>query len=42
LRLAGGEVVQGTAAGISDDGCLLVRSADEVRAYASGEVARLT
>ena len=24
LRLAGGEVVQGTAAGIADDGCLLV------------------
>jgi BirA family biotin operon repressor/biotin-[acetyl-CoA-carboxylase] ligase len=42
LRLASGEVVPGTAAGISDDGCLLVRSAGEVRAYASGEVARLT
>jgi len=42
LRLASGGVVLGTAAGIRDDGCLLVRSADELRAYASGEVARLT
>jgi BirA family biotin operon repressor/biotin-[acetyl-CoA-carboxylase] ligase len=42
LRLASGEVVQGSAAGIDDDGCLLVRSGDEVRPYASGEVVRLT
>ncbi|MDP9255517.1 MAG: biotin--[acetyl-CoA-carboxylase] ligase [Actinomycetota bacterium] len=42
LRLANGDVVLGTAAGIADDGCLLVRAADGVRAYASGEVARLT
>jgi BirA family biotin operon repressor/biotin-[acetyl-CoA-carboxylase] ligase len=42
LRLAGGEVVEGTGAGIADDGSLLVRDADGVRAYASGEVARLT
>jgi BirA family biotin operon repressor/biotin-[acetyl-CoA-carboxylase] ligase len=42
LRLGGGEVVQGTAAGIADDGCLLVRSADGEGAYASGEVVRLT
>ena len=42
LRLASGEVVRGTAAGIGDDGCLLVRSGGEVTAYASGEVARLT
>jgi BirA family biotin operon repressor/biotin-[acetyl-CoA-carboxylase] ligase len=42
LRLASGEVVQGTAAGIGDDGCLRVRSGDEVTAYASGEVARLS
>ncbi len=42
LRLAGGEVVEGTAAGIADDGSLLVRAGDEVRAYASGEVARLS
>ena len=42
LRLAGGEVVEGTAAGIADDGSLLVRAGDEVREYASGEVARLS
>ena len=42
LRLASGEVVQGTAAGIADDGSLLVRAGGEVTAYASGEVARLT
>lgn len=42
LRLASGEVVQGTAAGIGDDGRLLVRTGGEVSAYASGEVARLT
>jgi BirA family biotin operon repressor/biotin-[acetyl-CoA-carboxylase] ligase len=42
LRLASGDVVRGTAAGIGDDGCLLVRSGGEVKAYASGEVARLT
>jgi BirA family biotin operon repressor/biotin-[acetyl-CoA-carboxylase] ligase len=42
LLLAGGEVVEGTAAGIADDGSLLVRAGDEVRAYASGEVARLS
>jgi BirA family biotin operon repressor/biotin-[acetyl-CoA-carboxylase] ligase len=41
LRLAGGEVVEGTGAGIADDGSLLVRDSDGVRAYASGEVARL-
>jgi BirA family biotin operon repressor/biotin-[acetyl-CoA-carboxylase] ligase len=42
LRLASGAVVHGTAAGIADDGCLLVRTGDGVRAYASGEVVRLT
>jgi BirA family transcriptional regulator, biotin operon repressor / biotin---[acetyl-CoA-carboxylase] ligase len=42
LRLAGGEVVEGTAAGIADDGSLLVRARDELRGYASGEVARLS
>jgi BirA family biotin operon repressor/biotin-[acetyl-CoA-carboxylase] ligase len=42
LRLANGEIAQGTAAGIADDGSLLVRVGDEVRAYAGGEVARLT
>ena len=42
LRLAGGEVVEGTAAGIAEDGSLLVRSGDEMRRYASGEVVRLT
>jgi BirA family transcriptional regulator, biotin operon repressor / biotin---[acetyl-CoA-carboxylase] ligase len=41
LRLASGAVVQGTAAGIADDGCLLVRTDDRVQAYASGEVVRL-
>jgi BirA family transcriptional regulator, biotin operon repressor / biotin---[acetyl-CoA-carboxylase] ligase len=42
LRLADGAVVEGTAAGIAGDGCLLVRSAEGERAYASGEVVRLT
>jgi biotin-(acetyl-CoA carboxylase) ligase len=42
LRLASGEVAEGTASGIADDGSLLVRVAGEVRAYASGEVVRLT
>ena len=42
LRLASGDELQGTAAGIADDGCLLVRGDDGVRAYASGEVVRLT
>lgn len=42
LRLAGGEDVAGTAAGIADDGSLLVRTGSELRAYASGEVSRLT
>jgi BirA family biotin operon repressor/biotin-[acetyl-CoA-carboxylase] ligase len=42
LRLAGGEVVEGTAAGIADDGSLVVRSGDDTRRYASGEVVRLT
>jgi BirA family transcriptional regulator, biotin operon repressor / biotin---[acetyl-CoA-carboxylase] ligase len=42
LRLASGETVRGTAAGIGDDGSLLVRAGGQVRAYASGEVARLT
>lgn len=42
LRLAGGEVVEGTAEGIADDGSLLVRAGDELRSYASGEVARLS
>ena len=34
LRLASGDVVEGTAAGIADDGSLLVRAAGGVRAYA--------
>jgi BirA family biotin operon repressor/biotin-[acetyl-CoA-carboxylase] ligase len=42
LRLAGGDSVEGVAAGIADDGSLLVRAGGGVRAYASGEVARLT
>jgi BirA family biotin operon repressor/biotin-[acetyl-CoA-carboxylase] ligase len=42
LRLAAGAAVRGTAAGIADDGCLLVRAGDETRPYASGEVVRLT
>jgi BirA family biotin operon repressor/biotin-[acetyl-CoA-carboxylase] ligase len=42
LRLANGDSVQGEAAGIADDGCLLVRSDGQVRPYASGEVVRLT
>ena len=29
LRLAGGEVVRGSAAGLADDGCLLVRGSEE-------------
>jgi BirA family biotin operon repressor/biotin-[acetyl-CoA-carboxylase] ligase len=42
LRLASGDVMRGIAAGIDDDGCLLVHSGDEVSAYASGEVVRLS
>jgi BirA family biotin operon repressor/biotin-[acetyl-CoA-carboxylase] ligase len=42
LRLASGDIVHGTAAGIAADGCLLVRGPDGVRPYASGEVVRLT
>jgi BirA family biotin operon repressor/biotin-[acetyl-CoA-carboxylase] ligase len=42
LRLAGGEVVHGIAAGIAPDGCLLVRAPGGVVPYASGEVVRLT
>ena len=42
LRLASDDVVRGTAAGIDDDGRLLVRDGDLVGAYASGEVVRLT
>jgi BirA family biotin operon repressor/biotin-[acetyl-CoA-carboxylase] ligase len=42
VRLASGAVVEGRAAGIADNGCLLVRSGQEVQAYASGEVVRLT
>jgi BirA family biotin operon repressor/biotin-[acetyl-CoA-carboxylase] ligase len=42
LRLASDVTVTGTAAGIADDGCLLVRRDDGVHAYASGEVVRLT
>jgi BirA family biotin operon repressor/biotin-[acetyl-CoA-carboxylase] ligase len=42
LRLASGEVAEGTASGIADDGSLLVRVAGKVVAYASGEVVRLT
>jgi len=42
LRLASGETVEGTASGIADDGSLLVGVAGDVRAYASGEVVRLT
>ena len=41
LRLASGDVVRGEAAGIADDGSLLVRGEDGVRAFASGEVVRL-
>jgi BirA family biotin operon repressor/biotin-[acetyl-CoA-carboxylase] ligase len=41
LRLANGDSVQGEAAGIADDGRLLVRADGQVRAYASGEVVRL-
>ena len=37
-----GETVEGTASGIADDGSLLVGVAGDVRAYASGEVVRLT
>jgi BirA family biotin operon repressor/biotin-[acetyl-CoA-carboxylase] ligase len=42
LRLAGGEIVRGAAAGIADDGCLLVRGPEGVVPYASGEVVRLS
>jgi BirA family biotin operon repressor/biotin-[acetyl-CoA-carboxylase] ligase len=42
LRLASGEVVTGSAAGIADDGSILVRTTDGVEPYASGEVVRLT
>lgn len=42
LRLAGGEVVEGTGAGIADDGSLLVRGTGGTQTYASGEVARLS
>jgi len=42
LRLASGEVTEGIAAGIADDGSLLVRVGGEVRSYAGGEVVRLT
>jgi BirA family biotin operon repressor/biotin-[acetyl-CoA-carboxylase] ligase len=42
LRLADGNAVRGTAAGIAEDGALLVRTPGGVRAYASGEVVRLT
>ena len=42
LRLASGETVEGTASGIAGDGSLLVDVAGDVRAYASGEVVRLT
>jgi BirA family transcriptional regulator, biotin operon repressor / biotin---[acetyl-CoA-carboxylase] ligase len=41
LRLANGQVVEGTAAGIGDDGCLLVCTRDGVQSYPSGEVVRL-
>jgi BirA family transcriptional regulator, biotin operon repressor / biotin---[acetyl-CoA-carboxylase] ligase len=41
LRLASGQVVAGTAAGIADDGCLLVRTRAGVQSYPSGEVVRL-
>jgi BirA family transcriptional regulator, biotin operon repressor / biotin---[acetyl-CoA-carboxylase] ligase len=42
LRLASGEIVRGSAAGIADDGSILVRTPEGVRPYASGEVVRLT
>jgi BirA family transcriptional regulator, biotin operon repressor / biotin---[acetyl-CoA-carboxylase] ligase len=42
LRLASDAVVEGIAAGIADDGCLLVRTGAGVQAFASGEVVRLT
>ena len=42
LRLASGEVVHGSAAGIADDGSILVRGVGGVTPYASGEVARLS
>jgi BirA family biotin operon repressor/biotin-[acetyl-CoA-carboxylase] ligase len=42
LRLANGAIVQGSAAGIADDGSILLRNADGLRPYASGEVVRLT
>jgi BirA family biotin operon repressor/biotin-[acetyl-CoA-carboxylase] ligase len=42
LRLANGVVVRGSAAGIADDGSILVRGDDGVQPYASGEVVRLS
>jgi BirA family biotin operon repressor/biotin-[acetyl-CoA-carboxylase] ligase len=42
LRLASGEAIAGTAAGIDDTGCLLVRAGGAVRPFAGGEVIRLT
>jgi BirA family biotin operon repressor/biotin-[acetyl-CoA-carboxylase] ligase len=42
LRLASGEVVRGDAAGIADDGSILVAGDAGVTAHASGEVVRLT
>jgi BirA family biotin operon repressor/biotin-[acetyl-CoA-carboxylase] ligase len=42
LRLASGETIEGTASGIADDGSLLVDAKGAVRAYASGEIVRLT
>jgi BirA family transcriptional regulator, biotin operon repressor / biotin---[acetyl-CoA-carboxylase] ligase len=42
LRLASGEVIAGSAAGIADDGSILVRTPEGMRPYASGEVVRLT
>jgi BirA family transcriptional regulator, biotin operon repressor / biotin---[acetyl-CoA-carboxylase] ligase len=42
LRLASGDVVRGSAAGIADDGSILVRADGGVRPYASGEVVRLS
>jgi BirA family transcriptional regulator, biotin operon repressor / biotin---[acetyl-CoA-carboxylase] ligase len=42
LRLASGEAIRGAAAGIAEDGCLLVRTGEREQAFASGEVVRLT
>jgi BirA family biotin operon repressor/biotin-[acetyl-CoA-carboxylase] ligase len=42
LRLASGDVVRGEAAGIADDGSILLRGDGGARPYASGEVVRLT